>query len=375
MIETRDIESEEILNSLADGVYVTDTERRIVFWSEAAERITGWKSSDVIGRACGDNLLCHVDKDDHALCGQEYCPLHRSIVTGQSSTVPVVVFATGEDGHRIPTQVSVAPLRDETGEIIGGIEAFRDLTGLMQDLNRAKQIQTQCLKQSFEKDEHVAFSTHYIPRDVVGGDFFAVEKDDSGYAFFLADVMGHGMAAALYTMQLRSLWEEHRDVLGDPLAFMRIVNERLRRLVGDEGSFAAGVFGTFDAATSLLRLVGAGNPAPIHLRDGAPVGTFNCSGVPLGLIGEPPYSIEEANLREGDRVFLFTDGATEVLDKSGKELGGDGLSAILEESGYAAGNATMTDVENRLLAYSNNIRLSDDLTVLELSFVRRAEAP
>ena len=75
----------ELLNLLADGAYITDTDRRIVFWNQAAQRITGWGAAEVVGRRCQENILVHVDKDGHPLCGHEHCPLHRSIVTGQPS--------------------------------------------------------------------------------------------------------------------------------------------------------------------------------------------------------------------------------------------------------------------------------------------------
>ena len=79
------VDVRSIVDSLSDGVYVCDLDRRITYWSRAAERITGWAAADVLGRQCFDNVLCHIDKDGHLLCGEEYCPLHRSIVTGTGS--------------------------------------------------------------------------------------------------------------------------------------------------------------------------------------------------------------------------------------------------------------------------------------------------
>ena len=80
-----EIDGKQILDSLAEGVYVTDVERGITYWNKSAERITGWKAEDIVGRGCFDDVLCHVDKDGHYMCGKECCPLHRSIVTGISS--------------------------------------------------------------------------------------------------------------------------------------------------------------------------------------------------------------------------------------------------------------------------------------------------
>lgn len=119
-----------------------DRNRRIVYWSKSSERITGWRSEDVLGRACHENILCHEDKDGHRLCGKEYCPLHRTMITGVTSTTPIIVFARAKDGHRIPMQVTTAPLYDAVGEVIGGIETFRDVSPMLEDLERAKLIQS-----------------------------------------------------------------------------------------------------------------------------------------------------------------------------------------------------------------------------------------
>ena len=58
---------------------------KLVFWSRAAERITGWPAQEVVNHRCADNILVHVDKDGHQLCGEEHCPLHRAMVTAEMS--------------------------------------------------------------------------------------------------------------------------------------------------------------------------------------------------------------------------------------------------------------------------------------------------
>ena len=161
--------SNVILDSLGDGVYVCDRERTIVYWSKSAERITGWSSEDVVGRRCLDEVLCHVDKDGHLLCGEEFCPLHRSMITGTASDLPVIVFAKGKSGQRIPMHVTVAPIRDKAGEVIGGVETFRDVSTLLADMQRAKRIQSLSLEHDLPSDPRVRFSTHYVPHDIVGG--------------------------------------------------------------------------------------------------------------------------------------------------------------------------------------------------------------
>ena len=55
------IYAEKIMDCLNDGVYVCDLNRRIVYWSKSAKRITGWRSEDVLGRACLEDFLNHED--------------------------------------------------------------------------------------------------------------------------------------------------------------------------------------------------------------------------------------------------------------------------------------------------------------------------
>jgi Transcriptional regulator containing PAS, AAA-type ATPase, and DNA-binding domains len=101
--------SESILDFMADGVYITDLNRRIVYWNPAAERITGWRKQEVEGLSCMDGILCHVDKENRQLCGKDTCPMHRAIITGKQSLAPIVVYAQNHDGGRVPLQVHTAP--------------------------------------------------------------------------------------------------------------------------------------------------------------------------------------------------------------------------------------------------------------------------
>ena len=55
--------AEIILDCLSDGVYVCDRKRQMVYWGKSAQRITGWRPEDVVGRLCLENVLCHEDKD------------------------------------------------------------------------------------------------------------------------------------------------------------------------------------------------------------------------------------------------------------------------------------------------------------------------
>jgi sigma-B regulation protein RsbU (phosphoserine phosphatase) len=361
------LDIKQIMEALSDGVYVCDIERRITYWSKSAERITGWRAEDIVGRRCFDDVLCHVDKDGHRLCGEEYCPLHRAMVTGTGSKGSLLVYAQGKHGRRIPMEVSVAPIHNAAGQVIGGVETFRDASETASDLRRAQAIQELALQHDLPQDARVKFTAHYVPHGIVGGDYYAVRKlNEDQYALMLADVMGHGVAAALYTMHLSSLWNRYHGLLTDPVRFVNTLNNELARVVKTDGSFATAVCGLIDLDRRLFRFVGAGGPYVLLIHSH---GTHEClehSGLPLAIMEDAAYSETAAEIQQGDRLLFFSDGAVEVHNAAGEMLGVSGLMEILGRQGYPRADVQMDALEEELLRFSNSIRLEDDLTLIEV---------
>ena len=124
-LSRRDTQLSAVLDSLYDGVYIVDKKRRILFWNRGAEKITGYSADEVAGRRCSANILNHIDSDGTLLC-RSACPLLKVIQTGQE--IEAKVYPLHKDGRRFPTLTHVAPIRDERGKIIAGIEIFRDIT-------------------------------------------------------------------------------------------------------------------------------------------------------------------------------------------------------------------------------------------------------
>ena len=114
-----------LLDQLHDAVYFVDTDRRIRYWNEAAERLTGYSRDEVVGRPCYDGLLDHADASGCRLCHQD-CPLVHAMAEGRP--VNERLFLRHKEGRRISIEVRIMPVRDEDGVVIGGVEVFRDVT-------------------------------------------------------------------------------------------------------------------------------------------------------------------------------------------------------------------------------------------------------
>ncbi len=108
-----------ILDSVADGVFTVDKDWKISSFNKAAEAITGWSAVDVIGKQCSGIFHSSV-------CG-EACILRQSINEGKE-IIDRSIFIKQKGGTTIPISISAAPLLDHEGEVIGGVETFRDIT-------------------------------------------------------------------------------------------------------------------------------------------------------------------------------------------------------------------------------------------------------
>ncbi len=132
-----------LLDSLADGVYFVDRNRRITYWNTAAQRITGYSADEVIGRCCYDNLLMHVDDDGNQLCVGR-CPLVASIETGDDRLAEV--YLRHRDGHRVPVWVKVSPITDDEGTIRGAVEIFNSNEATLQTQEKIRRLEEMAFK-------------------------------------------------------------------------------------------------------------------------------------------------------------------------------------------------------------------------------------
>ena len=119
----RDIQ--RMLDALKEGAYFVDRERRITYWNKAAERLTGFRSEEVVGHRCSENILVHVDCQGKNLC-KAGCPLLATME--DTLTREAEVFFHHRRGHRVPVSVRTTPLEDDEGNVVGGIELFAEIS-------------------------------------------------------------------------------------------------------------------------------------------------------------------------------------------------------------------------------------------------------
>ncbi len=108
-----------ILESISEGVFTVDSEFRITSFNAEAEVITGFSREQALGHKCYEVLRASI-------C-QRGCALRKSLETGETQR-NVRVTVLNPDMEEIPICVSSAVLRDREGQMIGGVEVFRDIS-------------------------------------------------------------------------------------------------------------------------------------------------------------------------------------------------------------------------------------------------------
>ena len=113
-----------LLNQMEEGIYITDLDRRILYWNGGAERITGYYAHEVVGRLCQGDMLMHCDGTGHVVCGKE-CPLKGVMEAG----VPheCTLYLRHRHGHRIPVHIRSQAICEASGERVGAVEVFEEV--------------------------------------------------------------------------------------------------------------------------------------------------------------------------------------------------------------------------------------------------------
>src|SRR5271169_1484095 len=112
---------QNVLDCLQTGVYIVDRNRRIRFWNEGAEEITGYLRQDVVGRFLRDHLLITGDEAKN-LDSEPDDPINLVFRDGKPSILDVSILH--KDGYRVPIVLRTMPIRNSRGAVVGAAESF-----------------------------------------------------------------------------------------------------------------------------------------------------------------------------------------------------------------------------------------------------------
>jgi PAS domain S-box-containing protein len=204
----------------------------------------------------------------------------------------------------------------------------------------------------------------------VGGDFYDVFETPSGWGFVLGDVCGKGEEAAAVTATarhgIRLLSRFHKD----PAEVLTMVNQALL----SEERFVTAVLVNVDTRDDrTVTVATAGHPPAIVIRPDGVVRLASCGGVPLGLFEDFTPGTESVSLREGDTLFLHSDGVLDTCDVTGLRFGQERLIEVLATDCAKPVDEMLLAVERALTDFSHG-DLRDDVSILALRLPHRSSS-
>ena len=198
------------------------------------------------------------------------------------------------------------------------------LTG---ELRLAGMVQQDFLPSHLPNTEQIQWSTIFLPAEWVSGDIYNVVRiDEQHIGFYIADVVGHGMPAALLTIFLKQALVMRETIdnnyrIFPPAEVMKNLNVRLalQKLSGYQ--FATSCYCLLNVKTLQLTYARAGHPYPVLLRRDEPPKQLELRGSLLGIFEKAEYTQQTIQLIPGDKLLLYSDGAEPFIgkfdDKSG----------------------------------------------------------
>jgi sigma-B regulation protein RsbU (phosphoserine phosphatase) len=288
-----------------------------------------------------------------------------------------------KDGTQIPLDISLSPIHlVDGGPVV--IAAVRDITErktaerqlhnahrrLHRDLEAAAAIQKSLFPKAMPSVNGIRFAWALEASERLAGDSFNVFSVDADHvAFYLLDVSGHGVAAALQAVALTRVLASRpwpSSVLHHILSPADVAMELNRQFPIDPNTWQYFTFlcGTLDVRTSELRFTSAGHPGPIYLPADAEPALFDAPGFPIGLFPDATYEEHRLVLKPGDRVLFHSDGATDATDAAGADFGRRRLVEAWAACRGASLEEAVTAVAGAIKRWSGDAGLQDDLTLL-----------
>jgi serine phosphatase RsbU (regulator of sigma subunit) len=239
------------------------------------------------------------------------------------------------------------------------------------ELEMAREIQLSILPQQTPQLNGLKIAARYIPMSSVAGDFYDfIIVDEKHVGVLVADVSGHGLAAALIASMLQVALASQFANASDPA---RVLAGLHQALCGKfQHDFVTAVYVFVDMEKRSMSYAGAGHPPLLLWRTSTQSAVEVVeNGLPLGLFPGATYSVGQIQVEPGDRVVLYTDGILETESPSEKEFGMDLFKRFLESNHNLTADLFADSLLDELSTWSEHPRErghQDDITFLTIDF-------
>ena len=381
------VERRRVEESLQLTQFAVDRALEIIFWVDASGRLfyVNERAVLLLGYSRQELLEKTVGAVAPAFPNDTWS-LHWRRIRKLGALTLETKFWT-RDGSEFPVEVAVNSLKlgDNEYAIISA-----------RDISRRKQIERQ-LAISYEQAKSelraaaemqklllpdpaavcgVRFSWRYIPCRYVAGDIFNYFRlDESHIAFYLIDVAGHGVPAAMLSFTLSTILTPRNGLLRrliphppgyeivPPVEAVEELNRQFQSGL-DVASYFAMTYGLINIKDDTLSIVQAGTPNPLLVVGKSEVRTVGNGGPPVGLLDGLTFEEVRIPFGPGDRLILCSDGVTECASPNGDFFPQDLLNHLLVEGVDRSLDGLLEQLEDELRRWRRRDDFDDDITIL-----------
>ncbi|GAB4379866.1 MAG: SpoIIE family protein phosphatase [Calditrichia bacterium] len=252
-------------------------------------------------------------------------------------------------------------------------------------LEAAANIQTSLLPQTVPQVEGMTFAWTFRPCQELAGDIFNVfPLGEHHIGFYLLDVSGHGVPAALLSVTLSRILNPRNNPtiltnfqkgdlseisINDPVEVVGYLNRQFPLEVTTEQYFTL-IYGIIDLRNMQMQYVSAGHPGMIYLPVKGKPSVLEVVSFPIGFYEEASYESHVLQLEPGDRLFLYSDGVIEVRRTNGELYGKSRLLQLLVNHLNEGLEDNLQFLLDELHRWSGSELFEDDLTVLAMEITR-----
>lgn len=204
----------------------------------------------------------------------------------------------------------------------------------------------------------------FEPAEDVGGDYYDVIPLGGHQCLLcLADVSGHGVAAAMVAAVIKALVLEATEVTHSPAEILNRINRRYAEIIM-EGHFATMAVVLVDCQQVTLTVANAGHELPFIQQPGNPVQRLEDSDLLLGVDPAMTYTEKMVSVASGTRIVLVSDGVTEMFDPDDDQFGTQRVSEVMEVSSTSDIQQLVNDFSQVLVKFRRSRTPIDDLTLV-----------
>jgi len=263
-----------------------------------------------------------------------------------------------------PEQTEVMLKRIENGIKIGEMINFNEFMKV--ELLMARKLQKYLYPEPTITTDFVSIHTWSLPLSDIGGDLYDfIRFRDDRIIFFVADVSGHSISAALYTAIVKMVFRNAIKETDDPGEVLNFMNSELSGNIPIE-SFVTMFCGLVDPSEGVIEYSNAGHPRPFIVADNM-MGELDGNDSFLGPIADATFRTFRREIRGNESIYVYTDGINDLTDGQQNVVGERLLRSILE--GSETGPVEKFDAIKKSVVNSDVV-ITDDCTLMMLDFVR-----